>query len=109
MPTINKPIMLTIPVRRPRDWKYNYRELELGSTVNIIPEPDNVFDENALRIDDISGGQVGYVPAELAAKLAPKISSNNWFVLKARVAELDIEPSGWANIYIEITLGVPQE
>lgn len=96
-----------VPVRRPRDWNYNYNTLNIDQPVSIIPEPSNVFDENALGIHDTSGAQIGYVPAEIAAKLAPKINTNSWVISKASICELEKNyETGWVAATVEITLGV---
>jgi len=97
-----------VPVRRPKDWSYDYSCLSVGDTLIIVPEPSNVFDENALRIDDLSKQSVGYVPAELAEKITPKLTSNTWSVLGASVAEVNGSSATWVDVYVDIILQVKQ-
>lgn len=47
-----------------------------GAELAIVPEPANEHDPNALGVWDSSRSlQVGYVPAELAAELAPPLQA----------------------------------
>ena len=41
-----------------------------GQKVRISHEPDNPYDANAFRVDLITGEQLGYIPAALAARIA---------------------------------------
>ncbi|VDB95911.1 unnamed protein product [Peniophora sp. CBMAI 1063] len=43
----------------------------LGQEVNVLREPTNRYDSNAVKITNMSGEQVGHIPKEVAAKLAP--------------------------------------
>lgn len=96
-----------VPVRRPRDWNYDYTNLEIDQAVIVVPEPSNVFDENALAIHDLRHQEIGYIPAEVAAKLAPKIHSQLWVISGAKVCELEKNyNTGWVAVTVEITLGV---
>lgn len=42
------------------------RDLSSGDPVNLIREPDNRYDSNAIRVDT-AFGQIGYIPADTAA------------------------------------------
>jgi SWI/SNF-related matrix-associated actin-dependent regulator of chromatin subfamily A3 len=44
-----------------------------GEQLLLRREPNNPYDRNAIRIDNVRGEQVGHVPAFLAAKFAPLI------------------------------------
>ncbi|KAI1881221.1 hypothetical protein JX265_000047 [Neoarthrinium moseri] len=39
-------------------------------------EPQNQYDGNAIRVDNVMGQQIGHVPRNLAAKLAPYLDGN---------------------------------
>ena len=43
----------------------------VGEYVNLFREPRNPYDSNAIRVDNLAGGQVGHVPREFAVSLAP--------------------------------------
>lgn len=42
-----------------------------GEHVVLKREPTNQYDRNAIRVDNVMGAQVGHIPRNLAAKLAP--------------------------------------
>ncbi|KAI0688029.1 SNF2 family N-terminal domain-containing protein [Cytidiella melzeri] len=42
-----------------------------GEEVNIVRDPQNKYDRNAIKIENISRTQVGHIPRQIAAKLAP--------------------------------------
>ena len=51
-----------------------------GEYINIVREPHNPYDGNAIRVDNLQGEKVGHIKRELAAILAPfmdKYSSFN--------------------------------
>ena len=55
--------------RRPRD------DVERGKTIKVrlVREPDNPHDPNAIAVVSDNAGQLGYIPREFAAELAPGI------------------------------------
>ncbi|KAJ3724629.1 SNF2 family N-terminal domain-containing protein [Lentinula raphanica] len=46
-----------------------------GEQVILVREPNNVHDRNAIRVDNIGHTQVGHIPRNVAAKLAPLMDS----------------------------------
>lgn len=46
-----------------------------GEQVMIMREPGNPYDSNAIRINNVQGIQIGHIPKNLAAKLAPFLVS----------------------------------
>ncbi|RIA91205.1 SNF2 family helicase [Glomus cerebriforme] len=48
-----------------------------NESVSITREPFNMYDRNALRADNILGVQVGHIPRDVAAVLAPLIDNGN--------------------------------
>ena len=46
-----------------------------GEQVMICREPRNQYDSNAIRINNVHGDQIGHIPRNLAAKLAPYLVS----------------------------------
>ncbi|KAI8963341.1 SNF2 family N-terminal domain-containing protein [Daldinia sp. FL1419] len=44
-----------------------------GERVLCRREPNNPFDKNAIRVDNVMRNQIGHIPAKVAAKLAPYI------------------------------------
>jgi SWI/SNF-related matrix-associated actin-dependent regulator of chromatin subfamily A3 len=43
----------------------------MGEQVMVRREPGNPYDSNAIRINNVQGTQIGHLPRNLAAKLAP--------------------------------------
>lgn len=60
--------------------------LEGGTCLNLIREPNNPHDENAIRIDDESGNNLGYIKAAMAKHLAPIMDSG--YEYEGRVTEV---------------------
>ena len=96
-----------VPVRRPRDWPYDFSKVRVDDTVVIVPEPNNAVDKNALRIDDLERGTLGYVPAPLAAKITPQLQAKAWALVGAQVTEIDRNAT-WVDVFVSIRLKVPE-
>ncbi|KAJ5317953.1 hypothetical protein PENANT_c004G10176 [Penicillium antarcticum] len=43
-------------------------------------EPTNQYDRNAIRVDNVMGAQIGHIPREMAAKLAPYMDAQDLVV-----------------------------
>lgn len=41
-----------------------------GEHVTLKREPTNLYDRNAIRVDNVMGTQIGHIPKTIAAKLA---------------------------------------
>lgn len=57
-------------------------EMAAGAPVMLKPEPENPFDENAIAIwvaDKKAALQIGYVPRDLAAIIAPFIEGESMY------------------------------
>jgi SWI/SNF-related matrix-associated actin-dependent regulator of chromatin subfamily A3 len=54
----------------------------VGEQVMIRREPSNPYDSNAIRINNVQGTQIGHLPRQLAAKLAPYLVSRPFTVVK---------------------------
>src|SRR5437868_6509914 len=46
-------------------------DAEPGRSLRLRRDPDNPHDPNAIAVDGVGGEQLGWVPRELAAELAP--------------------------------------
>ena len=51
-------------------------EAHPGEYVELVREPNNPYDSNAVRVDNLSGQKVGHIQRELAAALAPIVDQN---------------------------------
>lgn len=47
--------------------------IRVETTAHLVPEPENEYDPNAIRVE-IEGQKVGYVPRDLAAAYAPALA-----------------------------------
>lgn len=59
--------------------------LNKGEVLQIVPEPTNPYDKNAMRIIDARCQTVGYLPAAIAARVTGDLGS---VPMVARVEEL---------------------
>ena len=55
--------------------RYYHGYATVGEHVVYRREPGNPFDRNAIRIDNVQGVQVGHMPRQVAAKLAPYLDA----------------------------------
>ena len=52
----------------------------VGEHVLIRREPSNRYDSNAIRVDNVQRDQIGHIPRQVSAKLAPFIDSGSLMV-----------------------------
>ena len=45
--------------------------LQVGEPVVLTREPENRYDANAIRVERVDGAQIGYIPREIAGRIAP--------------------------------------
>lgn len=58
-----------------------------GRRLRLRRDPDNPHDENAVAVDELGGAQVGWVPRETAAQLAPELDAGRpWSAVVLREA-----------------------
>ncbi|KAI1171577.1 hypothetical protein F4777DRAFT_48271 [Nemania sp. FL0916] len=48
-----------------------------GESILCRREPTNIYDKNAVRVDNIMGSQIGHLPRVLVGKLAPYLDSDD--------------------------------
>ncbi|KAG8837816.1 hypothetical protein FRC18_007854 [Serendipita sp. 400] len=53
--------------------KYYTGLVGVGEQVDLVRQPSNQYDRNAICVENISGHQVGHLPANVVAKLSPLI------------------------------------
>lgn len=85
-----------------KDWKENVKELEEGQELHLVPEPTNKFDKNAIKVIDLRGTMLGYVPAKTGEALLVSSALKKGYVLKATLTELapDFEP--WRALQVKV-------
>ncbi|MDD3627660.1 MAG: HIRAN domain-containing protein [bacterium] len=57
--------------------KSSIGHLNPGDTINLVREPKNTADPNAIAVKDLGGNKLGYISREWAARLAPKIDAGS--------------------------------
>jgi SWI/SNF-related matrix-associated actin-dependent regulator of chromatin subfamily A3 len=57
----------------------------VGEQVMVKREPGNPYDSNAIRVNNVHGTQIGHLPRNLAAKLAPYMDSRS-LILEGTIA-----------------------
>ncbi len=57
----------------------------IGEQVMVKREPQNPYDSNAIRVNNVHGVQIGHLPRNLAAKLAPYMDSRS-IVIEGTIA-----------------------
>ncbi|RMZ83673.1 hypothetical protein DV738_g1016, partial [Chaetothyriales sp. CBS 135597] len=60
--------------------RYYTGQATVGEYVKVRREPDNPFDPNAIRIDNVMGEQIGHIGRQVAAKLALFLDSRKLIV-----------------------------
>ena len=65
----------------------NWKNVENGAKLELVPEPDNESDENAVAVF-VNGEKIGYLPREKAAVFSPLIR-NKYVTVNAQVMEVD--------------------
>lgn len=74
-------------------------EIWTGNWVNLIREPENKYDCNAIRVESENGLKLGYVPKKRSEDLSAVLDLG--VQLYGRIASLDYE-ANWARIELEI-------
>ncbi|KAL4807787.1 SNF2 family N-terminal domain-containing protein [Aspergillus unguis] len=57
--------------------RYYRGQVTIGEHVVLKREPQNQYDRNAIRVDNVMGAQVGHIPRNMAAKLAPYLDNRS--------------------------------
>lgn len=49
------------------------KEVKENDQLDLVPEPLNSYDENAIKVVTQNGNQIGYLPKEVASQILPAI------------------------------------
>ena len=55
------------------DRQQHIANLKVGDRLKLIREPSNKFDNNAIQVFDVENNQLGFIPKEIAATVAPEM------------------------------------
>lgn len=81
------------------------RKLEVGEDLELVPEPDNKFDPNAVRIE-YGGTLLGYVPKKLSAEISALME-----IEETECLVQDVSPNSptWEMCQVMVRPVVPEE
>lgn len=65
----------------------NWKNVQKGDKLDLVPEPDNEADQNAVAVF-VNGQKIGYMPREKAAVFSPLIR-NRYVKINATLMEVD--------------------
>ena len=86
-----------------KGWKDNLRGVEEGQTLQLIPEPTNKFDKDAVQIATIKGDvMLGYVPAKTGEAVMVSNAIKRGAILETTVTvcQPDFEP--WTALEVNV-------
>lgn len=69
-----KTALRAVQVTGPAHYQRAFERLGVGEFEGtLVPEPDNEYDPNAIRVD-VNGTKIGYVPAYIASRIVTYIN-----------------------------------
>jgi hypothetical protein len=83
------------------------RGLLLRQEVWLCRDRDNAHDPNAVRVELLNGEQLGFIPRELAALIAPEMDAHHTIGITGRVTELSSDANG-ESFRVQINFYLPQ-
>ena len=81
-------------------------KLRTGDRLDLVREPDNPFDSNAVRIE-WQGHQIGYLPRRENLAVARRLDRGE--TVEARISRLAKSRNPWKRIQIDVLLPVAPE
>ncbi len=86
-------------------------KLHMSDPVQIVPEPENPYDPNALAVHVAHGGDVfhvGYIPRFLAAEIAPHLEGESVMAtIRDITGGFELQYEGTANLGLVIHVEIP--
>jgi hypothetical protein len=85
------------------------KDIEVDYDFDLVPEPDNKYDPNAIRIET-EGVMCGYVPKTFSAQVAAMIEAMGIDEVFCRVTHVDPDAKPWNMCEVEIgVIGLDDE
>lgn len=78
-----------------------------GEDLLLVREPDNPKDANAVKVCRLAGGQIGYISAFLAARMAGEMDRGKKF--SARISEITGGVEGKPTLGVNIEISVHEQ
>ena len=91
------PLPFTVPIKGVSFRQEEVVLLQEGTLCRVVHEPDNEYDTNACAIYTPSGGKLGFIPAQIAGRLALR-GEGAW---RARIVEVRKGDTWGASILVE--------
>lgn len=76
-------------------------ELKAGTPLELVPEPDNPYDSEAVALR-YYGAKLGYVPAEENVVLSVMCFYGHAAAFEARVLQVDPEAAPWKQVRVGV-------
>jgi len=78
-------------------------EISKGDDLDLVMEPSNTYDSNAVRIEfGLDGVMLGYVPGKISYDVSRIIKELTVDRLSCRVVIVDKDKTPWQRLYVEI-------
>lgn len=65
-----------------------HESLKVGEMVNLVRNPDNIYDSNAIEVFNSAGNSLGHIPGHFAASWAPRLDAGTMEILSAEVTNV---------------------
>lgn len=75
------------------------KKIDVGDTINLVPEPDNPEDYNAIALY-WNGTKIGYVPRSENELIAQLFRFGHEDVFECRVLKVDKKANTWEQIHV---------
>jgi hypothetical protein len=70
-----RPAGITVGGAEGRRRQKSIKKLQEGDLIHLIPEPDNPYDDSAVRLETDKGKMIGYVPKEKAIRISMELDA----------------------------------
>ena len=76
-------------------------KLSAGKQLDLVPEPDNPYDHDAIRIE-LAGIKLGYVPKERNGMMSLMAFFGHADVFECRILQVDDRANPWEQVRVGI-------
>jgi len=64
------------------------KSIHIGQPINLVREPQNIYDFDAIKITLEDGSSIGYINKNLARKIAPIIDDMNIYLVQGEISSI---------------------
>jgi hypothetical protein len=76
------------------------KDMKIGERLSIIPDPENKYDPNAIRLEYLGIIMVGFVPKKFSSEVNAKLAVGK--TLECVIVELNPTKKPWEQCKVEI-------